>query len=107
MPGLSIQKNKRPVFADRPPENQPNTSGGFLVTVARAWKEGFVTQQVLLQPKEAARILRIHPGTLRRWRGTGKGPAAIRIAPRTWRYRIEDVLRQQTAAAVTVVGGVE
>jgi len=62
-------------------------------------------QVQLIRPQEAARILRIHPGTLRRWRGTGKGPAAIRIAPRTWRYRIEDVLQQpQTAAAVTVVG---
>jgi len=45
----------------------------------------------LLTPAETAEQLRIAPATLRWWRQTGHGPAAIQIGPATFRYSQETI----------------
>lgn len=50
----------------------------------------------LLNTKEVARILGIHPNTLWKWRNKGYGPMPVEIGPRddrTYRYRRRDVER--------------
>jgi len=51
----------------------------------------------LLNTKEVARILGIHPNTLWKWRSKGYGPTPVQIGPkwdgRTYRYLRRDVER--------------
>ncbi len=51
----------------------------------------------LLNTKEVARILGVHPNTLWKWRNRGYGPEPIEIGPerddRTYRYRRREVER--------------
>ena len=47
----------------------------------------------LLNTKEVARILGIHPNTLWKWRNKGYGPTPVEIGPRDdriYRYRKRD-----------------
>jgi len=44
----------------------------------------------LLTPTEAAKVLRVSPATLPRWRWAGDGPDFVRIG-RSIRYRREDL----------------
>lgn len=44
----------------------------------------------LLTPQETAERLRIHPGTLARWRLINKGPAWIEVEGQ-YRYSVEEV----------------
>ncbi len=60
----------------------------------------------LLTTREVAKLLRIDPSTVARWRAQGQGPRWIRVALRTVRYRRSDVdrfladrIRTSTAAA--------
>ena len=52
---------------------------------------------------EAAKVLSVHPGTLRNWRSKGKGPPwvavgnAIRYAPEALRQYVEVRTRRATA----------
>lgn len=39
--------------------------------------------------KTLAKILNVHPGTLRRWRNEGRGPRFVAIGPRMIRYTLE------------------
>lgn len=41
--------------------------------------------------KTLAKILKAHPGTLRRWRREGRGPRFVAIGPRMIRYTSEAV----------------
>lgn len=45
----------------------------------------------LLTPAAVARRLSVNTKMLERWRGTGAGPAVVRITHKTLRYRLEDV----------------
>jgi hypothetical protein len=45
----------------------------------------------LLSPAQAGAQLGVRAGTLERWRGTGDGPAFIRLSAKTVRYRREDL----------------
>jgi predicted DNA-binding transcriptional regulator AlpA len=45
----------------------------------------------LLSPKEAAVYLGATEKALENWRGTGEGPAFIRLSPRYVRYAQEDL----------------
>ncbi len=45
----------------------------------------------LLSPKEAAAYLGATEKALENWRGTGDGPAFIRLSPRYVRYAQEDL----------------
>lgn len=45
----------------------------------------------LLSPKEAAAYLGATEKALENWRGTGEGPAFIRLSPRCVRYAPEDL----------------
>ncbi|HEY1856955.1 helix-turn-helix transcriptional regulator [Acidocella sp.] len=45
----------------------------------------------LLGPKEAAAYLGATEKALENWRGTGAGPAFIRLSPRCVRYALEDL----------------
>ena len=51
----------------------------------------------LLNTKDVARILGVHPNTLWKWRNRGYGPVPVEIGPdrddRTYRYRRQDVVR--------------
>ncbi len=51
----------------------------------------------LLSEKQAARVLSIHPGTLRLWRRNGEGPPWIDLAPHrkrpVVRYRADELQR--------------
>lgn len=51
----------------------------------------------LLNTKEVARILGVHPNTLWKWRNKGYGPMPVQIGParddRTYRYRRREVER--------------
>jgi predicted DNA-binding transcriptional regulator AlpA len=42
-------------------------------------------------PPALAKILKLHPDTLRRWRREGRGPRFVTIGPRTIRYLFEAV----------------
>ncbi|MFN4311254.1 MAG: helix-turn-helix transcriptional regulator [Ferrovibrio sp.] len=46
----------------------------------------------LLTTKEAARLLRVDPQTMFRWRKDGTGPAYIRVAQTIIRYREIDLI---------------
>jgi predicted site-specific integrase-resolvase len=59
----------------------------------------------LLTAHQAAERLGVTPGLLERWRGTGEGPAYIKLSGKYVRYRQEDLddfvaarRRQSTAA---------
>lgn len=41
-------------------------------------------------PKEAAKALRVHPYTLRRWRSAQYGPMPVRVGGRVL-YRVSDI----------------
>jgi len=49
----------------------------------------------LLNTKEVARILGVHPNTLWKWRNKGYGPTPVQIGPRrddrSYRYRKREV----------------
>lgn len=45
----------------------------------------------LITPAQAANLLRVQVKVLERWRGTGEGPAYVRLSSKTIRYRHEDV----------------
>jgi len=47
----------------------------------------------LLTETEAARVLKVSPRTLRRWRAVGEGPPWTRLGPRQVRYRRAALLR--------------
>lgn len=47
----------------------------------------------LLNTAQVADILRVHVVTLVRWRRRNHGPQWVEVAPRTIRYRPEDVER--------------
>jgi hypothetical protein len=60
----------------------------------------------LLTPAQAAAILSVQAKVLERWRGTGGGPAFVRLSSKTIRYRRDDMddfvarrIRASTAAA--------
>jgi len=60
----------------------------------------------LLNTKEVARILGLHPNTLWKWRNKGYGPTPLPIGPqhddRTYRYRrreVERFIEQSSAEA--------
>lgn len=60
----------------------------------------------LITPDQAAAILSLNAKVLERWRGTGQGPAYIRLTSKSIRYRREDIdafvaerVRASTAAA--------
>jgi hypothetical protein len=62
----------------------------------------------LLTPAQAAAILSVQAKVLERWRGTGGGPAFVRLSSKTIRYRRDDIddfvagrIRASTAAAAT------
>lgn len=59
----------------------------------------------LLKPEEVAKILRMKPRSLERWRARGYGPPHVKISGRRVRYRSPDLdrwinsrLRASTAA---------
>ena len=45
----------------------------------------------VISAQDAAKMLGIHPGTLRNWRRVGRGPRVIRYGPRAIRYMRGDV----------------
>lgn len=45
----------------------------------------------LLSPQKTAEILNVSLRSLERWRGTGDGPAFVRVGARRIAYRSEDV----------------
>jgi len=55
----------------------------------------------LLTEGEAAERLRLLPGTLRRWRWAGRGPAYIRVSGRAIRYAVADLDAYLSAARRT------
>ena len=50
-----------------------------------------MTEQDLMTPEEVARMLRVHPQTLRRWRMDNDGPPWIAVSERVIRYKADDV----------------
>jgi hypothetical protein len=61
---------------------------------------------LLITPAETAGLLGVTAKVLERWRGTGEGPAFVRLTSKTIRYRSEDLdafvaarVRASTAAA--------
>jgi len=55
----------------------------------------------LLTPAEAAKVLRVSPATLPRWRWSGDGPDFVRVG-RAIRYRREDLDRYIQRGVVRV-----
>lgn len=47
----------------------------------------------LIKPKTAAEMLGINPATLAKMRRAGEGPAYYKVAPRSYRYSEDDVLK--------------
>lgn len=45
----------------------------------------------LMAPADAAALLDINAKVLERWRGTGEGPAYVKLSSKTIRYRREDI----------------
>jgi hypothetical protein len=45
----------------------------------------------LITPAKAADLLSVTPKVLERWRGSGDGPAFVRLTSKTIRYRAEDI----------------
>ena len=45
----------------------------------------------LLAPAQAADLLGVRAQVLERWRGTGDGPAFVRLSSKTIRYRRQDI----------------
>jgi len=50
-----------------------------------------MSDTTLLTPEEVARMLRVHPQTLRRWRMDHEGPPFIAVSERIIRYKRDDV----------------
>ena len=48
---------------------------------------------LLVDERQAAKLLAVAPRTLQSWRLEGGGPAFIRLSPRAIRYRIVDLER--------------
>ena len=46
---------------------------------------------VLLNTRQAARLLGVSPGTLTNWRWCGLGPQFIQVGPRAVRYALADL----------------
>jgi hypothetical protein len=68
--------------------------------------DGAPRSSELITPAQAADLLRVRAKVLERWRGTGEGPAFVRLSSKTIRYRREDIdafvagrVRASTAAA--------
>lgn len=52
--------------------------------------DGVMEENKLITTAETARMLGLHPGTVRNWRQRQQGPAFVRVGSRI-RYRIADV----------------
>lgn len=47
--------------------------------------------RLLVDEREAGRLLRLAPKTLQQWRQRGEGPPYVRVSSRCVRYRVRDL----------------